>query len=307
MGCLKLERNTLLRIAHTSNSERSGEDKYCAGTYKYKYQGQERQDELGLNWDSFKYRNYDYAIGRFMSIDPLSEDYTYNSTYAFQENKMGMGIELEGLELYNNRGQENRTNDYSAIQGITNTVIGMFSSDREVRGAAFNTVASNMPGIKAIEVLSKHTAGESLSTSEVIAGVADFINFSAIIVGAVEGGGTAKSAVASEAGEVSSAGAKSESGLIYKVSGEATDSGKPYIGRTKQESPAVRGKGAMDGRDRTNAQVIDKYNPNKPKEGSYKEQKAINSNGGVKNLDNKRNEMSEKNYKAYEKENKKGG
>ena len=67
--------------------------------YKYKYQGQERQDELGLNWDSFKYRNYDYSIGRFMSIDPLAEDYVYNSTYAFQENKMGMGTELEGLEL----------------------------------------------------------------------------------------------------------------------------------------------------------------------------------------------------------------
>ncbi|MGH2667492.1 putative toxin, partial [Flavobacterium sp.] len=67
--------------------------------YNYKYQGQERQDELGLNWDSFKWRNYDYAIGRFMSIDPLSEDYRYNSPYAFQENKMGMGRELEGLEL----------------------------------------------------------------------------------------------------------------------------------------------------------------------------------------------------------------
>ncbi|MGI9527356.1 MAG: RHS repeat domain-containing protein [Weeksellaceae bacterium] len=67
--------------------------------YKYKYQEQERQDELGLNWDSFKWRNYDYALGRFMSVDPLAEDYVYNSTYAFQENKMGMGRELEGLEL----------------------------------------------------------------------------------------------------------------------------------------------------------------------------------------------------------------
>jgi RHS repeat-associated protein len=67
--------------------------------YKYKYQGQERQDELNLNWDSFKWRNYDFAIGRFMSIDPLAEKYPYNSTYAFQENKMGLGRELEGLEL----------------------------------------------------------------------------------------------------------------------------------------------------------------------------------------------------------------
>ncbi|WP_268849233.1 AHH domain-containing protein [Flavobacterium aestivum] len=34
-----------------------------------------------------------------MCIDPLAEKYPYNSTYAFQENKMGMGRELEGLEL----------------------------------------------------------------------------------------------------------------------------------------------------------------------------------------------------------------
>ena len=69
-------------------------------SYKYKFQGQERQDELGLNWDSFKWRNYDYAIGRFMSIDPLAEDYVYNGTYNFAENKVVNSRELEGLEAW---------------------------------------------------------------------------------------------------------------------------------------------------------------------------------------------------------------
>ena len=100
MGCLQLQNYTTLQIAHTSNTARSREGKSDAGLYKYKYQGQERQDELGLNWDSFKWRNYDYAIGRFMNIDPLAEDYVYNTPYAIQENKMGLGIELEGLELF---------------------------------------------------------------------------------------------------------------------------------------------------------------------------------------------------------------
>src|SRR5690606_13347267 len=68
------------------------------GPYNYKYQGQERQDELGLNWDSFKWRNYDYAIGRFMSIDPLSEKYAYQSHYNFSENRVVDARELEGLE-----------------------------------------------------------------------------------------------------------------------------------------------------------------------------------------------------------------
>ncbi len=68
------------------------------GKFKYYYQEQERQDELGLNWDSFKYRNYDYAIGRFMSIDPLAEDYPYMSTYQFAGNKPTWSREIEGLE-----------------------------------------------------------------------------------------------------------------------------------------------------------------------------------------------------------------
>ena len=63
------------------------------------YQGQEFTEDLGLNTHEWKYRFSDPAIGRFWQIDPLAEDYVYNSTYAFQENKMGLGVELEGLEL----------------------------------------------------------------------------------------------------------------------------------------------------------------------------------------------------------------
>ncbi|MFP3596102.1 hypothetical protein [Chryseobacterium sp. SIMBA_029] len=43
-------------------------------------------------------------VGRFFNIDPLAEKYQYNSTYAFQENKMGLGKELEGAELLEERG-----------------------------------------------------------------------------------------------------------------------------------------------------------------------------------------------------------
>jgi hypothetical protein len=63
------------------------------------YQKQEFTEDLGLNTHEWKYRVSDPATGRFWQIDPLSEDYVYNSTYAFQENKLGMGTELEGLEV----------------------------------------------------------------------------------------------------------------------------------------------------------------------------------------------------------------
>jgi RHS repeat-associated protein len=65
---------------------------------KYKFEEQERQDELGLNLDNFKYRNYDYAIGRFMSVDPLSEKYNWQANYSFCSNQVVHSRELEGLE-----------------------------------------------------------------------------------------------------------------------------------------------------------------------------------------------------------------
>lgn len=71
--------------------------------HKYDFQNQERQDELGLNWLQFKYRMHDPAIGRFVSIDPLAEDYVHNSTYAFAENKVIKYNELEGLEITLNK------------------------------------------------------------------------------------------------------------------------------------------------------------------------------------------------------------
>ncbi len=53
-----------------------------------------------MNWDSFKYRNYQPDIGRFFNVDPLAAKYVYNSPYAFSENKVTAHVELEGLESW---------------------------------------------------------------------------------------------------------------------------------------------------------------------------------------------------------------
>jgi RHS repeat-associated protein len=62
------------------------------------FQGQRFDDELGLNWVQFKWRNHDPQIGRFIEIDPLADKYVYNSVYAFSENCVTSHVELEGLE-----------------------------------------------------------------------------------------------------------------------------------------------------------------------------------------------------------------
>ena len=64
----------------------------------YKFQKQERIEDFGLDIDFFKYRMSDSQIGRLWGVDPLASKYPYNSVYALQENKFGLGVELEGLE-----------------------------------------------------------------------------------------------------------------------------------------------------------------------------------------------------------------
>ena len=68
--------------------------------YRYGFQGQEKDNELKGNGNSynFKYRMDDPRLGRFFAVDPLVKDYSWNSPYAFSENRVIDGIELEGKE-----------------------------------------------------------------------------------------------------------------------------------------------------------------------------------------------------------------
>jgi RHS repeat-associated protein len=72
-----------------------------SGDYRYGFQGQEMENDIkGIgNMIDYKYRMHDVRIGRFFSIDPLAAKYPYNSPYAFSENRVIDGIELEGLEF----------------------------------------------------------------------------------------------------------------------------------------------------------------------------------------------------------------
>ena len=79
-------------------AERIKNDLTTAQKNRYGFQGQEWQADLDLGWSQFKWRMHDPAIGRFVVVDPLSDNYQYNSIYAFSENHVITHIELEGLE-----------------------------------------------------------------------------------------------------------------------------------------------------------------------------------------------------------------
>ncbi len=74
---------------------------YSTPAYRYGFQGQEKDDELKGEGNSLNYtfRMHDPRVGRFFAIDPMTRSYPWNSPYAFSENRVIDGIDLEGKEF----------------------------------------------------------------------------------------------------------------------------------------------------------------------------------------------------------------
>ena len=66
--------------------------------YRYGFNGKENDKDAGEGVQDYGMRIYDSRLGRFLSVDPLSRKYPWNSTYAFAENDVVRCIDLEGLE-----------------------------------------------------------------------------------------------------------------------------------------------------------------------------------------------------------------
>lgn len=90
----------LMRVTETY-VRNCGQQAPGEGGYQYGYNGQEKENNLynieGSAY-TFEYRIHDTRLGRFLSVDPLSKEYPWNSTYAFAENNVIQCRDLEGAE-----------------------------------------------------------------------------------------------------------------------------------------------------------------------------------------------------------------
>lgn len=80
----------------------------------YKYNGKEYDSKKGLNWYDYRARQYDAAVGRFTTLDPLSDKYYGNSLYAYCLNNPVRFIDPTGKlvsPIYNEKGNLLGTDD----------------------------------------------------------------------------------------------------------------------------------------------------------------------------------------------------
>ena len=79
----------------------SANDRSWSGGYRYGFNGKEKDDEGmggGLSTYDYGFRIYNPALGRFLSVDPLTASYPWYTPYQFAGNKPIWCIDLDGLE-----------------------------------------------------------------------------------------------------------------------------------------------------------------------------------------------------------------
>jgi RHS repeat-associated protein len=100
-----------------------------SNSYRYGFQGQEKDDELKGEGNSLNYtfRMHDPRVGRFFATDPLEKKYPFYSPYQFSGNRVIDMVELEGLEPAESGAREGQQADAFDDRLLTDNPGDLFS------------------------------------------------------------------------------------------------------------------------------------------------------------------------------------
>lgn len=142
-------------------SQMPGRVSTSADNYRYGYNGKEKDDEIhnssGTSYD-FGERQYDPRIGIFLSRDPLSQQYPWQSPYAYIHNNpiLMRDVNGEGDPLTTMKVRENRA---SNLQGKVRTKNGIANSKVH---QGFDLYAAPGTSVKAV----KNAVVENIITTD---------------------------------------------------------------------------------------------------------------------------------------------
>lgn len=135
---------------------------YNAGSgYRYGFNGKELDKEVASTTTyDYGFRIYSPALGKFLSVDPLTKEYPWYTPYQFAGNKTISCIDLDGLEESWRITQNYRCSYYpvldapNVLTGVGNAIanVGSFAWNGTIGGvlelgkSAWNTVGETVTG-----------------------------------------------------------------------------------------------------------------------------------------------------------------
>jgi RHS repeat-associated protein len=142
-------------LSYIEDQEQTTCDDYDCD-YRYGFQNQEKDDEIKGRGNSYNYtyRMHDPRLGRFLSLDPMSKEFPWNSPYAFCENRVIDQVELEGREgapirpylPYNNSSTFALGLSYTSGKGFGLTGgVGVTLRTDDLAGANYFTASGTIP------------------------------------------------------------------------------------------------------------------------------------------------------------------
>ena len=295
----------------------------------------ERDMSTGLDYFGFRY--YDAVLGKFTTRDPSGYPDGPNNYLYVKNNPINHIDPLGLMAWYEGWGDTISNLASSAVESTieaASNVIAVATGEVSV-GAVATEVGSNAvaaydaaveKNVQRIETQIEAGASFAEAARDMVAmQVGEMVGVTQIAEGSMnvdsatgekvgngwDRAGKIAEGVSAMAGSLAGAANMSsklatkvddvKKGVIYKIDGKYTESGKPYIGSANDLEARIKSGHSTggDGRLREHAKEIDTYDINNPAERRVKEQAAIDENGGVGNLDNKRNEISDKNREKY--------
>ena len=95
----------------------------AASKYRYGFNGKENDKDAGEGIQDYGMRIYDSRLGRFLSVDPLSQSYPWYTPYQFAGNKPIWAVDLDGKEEWIGWFIEFLTSGAAKLASITDKTI----------------------------------------------------------------------------------------------------------------------------------------------------------------------------------------